>query len=389
MSSIRRTKRPKARLRLPTSLIEIFLILMIVISLSFFLFSVSFLAKNISFHQLQHLHEPREQSSRIAIKTSPSVKLSSSSFRCEDTGPFNEIVLRSERHMGSNFVNQIIKSNMIQGPRCCKDTAPLGQWKHGFLDGYNFRLNITQVLVVLSRDIFMWLPKLYNDSYCQGRSKNAFQYSTLDKRLGMGMGHLHDRNPRMKHKVRMERSQQNLKEGRRMMNSEIMKRHGRHGRHTQATFPKFLRTPYNCEDAGGFLDHETRNVIALRTSKYKNWMNRENPDYFTHNNIGCTTAYLTYESVVKDQAKTVGEMLKRFDLYNDTTDGFVDVKGYVKWKGELDEVYTEESRESTLKKHYTVDDIKFILSEIDLDFEVNVLNHNYDYVYDYLKKMDK
>ena len=268
------------------------------------------------------------------------------SYSCEDSEPFTEFVLVGERHTGTNFVTDIIEKNLKETLSHVKVNENIHQWKHGFLDGYNFRLKKNQALLVITRDVFTWLPKMYKESYCHGSSPLA-----INKYMS------------------------SIEKGNKKMDK----------RKAVNPFSSFIRHSYNCESWKGFLDRETRNLVALRTSKYKNWLNSENPDYFEQEHFGCSRAHLTYESIVEDQAKSVGDVLARFKMKKDNFDT---VDNYVKF-GKSNRKFYEPSTESILNKYYTVDDIKFVLSEIDLDFEANILNRKYDYVFDYLKVMDK
>jgi hypothetical protein len=88
------------------------------------------------------------------------------------SGPINgEIVLRGERHSGTNWIRKIISDNLVieestNKTKILMDSVDFG-WKHGFLypDGWGKPLSENEFLVIVTRDVFTWLPKIMKNAY--------------------------------------------------------------------------------------------------------------------------------------------------------------------------------------------------------------------------------
>ena len=76
-----------------------------------------------------------------------------------------EIVLKGERHSGTNWIRKIILQN-IQGENTIVRDSMHG-WKHGFLPpmGCCEPLSENEILVIVTRDVFTWLPKMMEETY--------------------------------------------------------------------------------------------------------------------------------------------------------------------------------------------------------------------------------
>ena len=104
---------------------------------------------------------------------------------CESQPPIQEIILKGERHSGTNWVTRLLEQN-IKGTieadqqslaelmeQNVQNTIQVDQssldigWKHGFLPplGWGRPLQQTDLLVVVTRDVFTWLPKMYHETY--------------------------------------------------------------------------------------------------------------------------------------------------------------------------------------------------------------------------------
>jgi hypothetical protein len=77
-----------------------------------------------------------------------------------------EIVLKGERHPGTNWITKIIWQNIQGENTIVKDSKSFG-WKHGFLPpvGWGEPLSENEILVIVTRDVFTWLPKMMNETY--------------------------------------------------------------------------------------------------------------------------------------------------------------------------------------------------------------------------------
>jgi hypothetical protein len=99
------------------------------------------------------------------------------------TGVVKEIIIKGERHTGTNWIESILRQNLYRSPpvfhkrqngekvykrekvervKVFKDSPKFG-WKHGFLPplGWGFPISESEVLLVITRDVFTWLPKMY------------------------------------------------------------------------------------------------------------------------------------------------------------------------------------------------------------------------------------
>jgi len=77
------------------------------------------------------------------------------------------IVLRGERHCGTKWIRSILEQNLRRSMYINQDDPKYG-WKHGFLPplGWGERIETESVLLlVVTRDIFTWLPSKQNRSY--------------------------------------------------------------------------------------------------------------------------------------------------------------------------------------------------------------------------------
>lgn len=300
----------------------------------------------------------------------------------------SEIIIRGERHSGTNWISDIIRKNRYD-VKILRDPYLTG-WKHGFLKPHEFGfmtpLKENHLLLVVTRDIFMWLPKFHRTTYC---------------------------NKAMK--------------GKQGVNS--------------TTFSEFIRNPYQCEcqPTAKQMDMPERcldymkkctgimesapNPIQLRTAKYKNWLQDipigSHPPFFDFGqksaNIGSSeidyNAYryhLRYESLLEDssssdnksnvsrQEKVIKEMMSRHCINQKSRRGrnidfseqeFQPILSHISYSAKKNRI---EKREATkfsaleemkeMLKVYTREDIKFVLEQIDSKFEAEVLGYTYDYV---------
>lgn len=135
---------------------------------------------------------------------------------CDDTvSPVSEIIIKGERHSGTKWIEGIISDNIFHAPRTrlprnqkrkrrdddeennendrespqsnllhhndgdkvkiYRDSPNFG-WKHGFLPpiGWGKPLGETELMIVVTRDVFTWLAKMYKvtyDEFMQEKSK--------------------------------------------------------------------------------------------------------------------------------------------------------------------------------------------------------------------------
>jgi len=218
-------------------------------------------------------------------------------------------------------------------------------WKHGFLnpgDGSLPTLFDGTAILVLTRDVFHWLPRMYKDPF----------------------GYLNDARDR--------------------------------------SFSEFIRTPYreqcfhfhekspefnrSCHNREWF--ETADNLIHARTLKYKNWIYVD-PRWF---GLEGTYAYsrrslVRYESLLKEgQEAVLGKFLGEHCVVRAGGE-FRPVVKHASYLGEehfRENAFVPETHEEVLKK-YTDDDLHFVLGQLDREFERNVLEYSYDYVEEYLR----
>ena len=108
---------------------------------------------------------------------------------------------------------------------------------------------------------------------------------------------------------------------------------------------------------------------------------------------------MKYESIVEDgQEESIGRILQQYGIMGGGgTSGrgekFQIISGYTKFQqsSPSSQVYVGDDVDKfqnngidLLRKYYTIDDLRFILETLDLDFERDVLNYSYDWVKYYI-----
>jgi hypothetical protein len=89
----------------------------------------------------------------------------------------NTIVFRGERHSGTKWIRSILEQNLKRSIYINQDDPKYG-WKHGFLPplGWGERIQSdTVLLLVVTRDVFTWLPKMYVEAYDKPTNKNRIK----------------------------------------------------------------------------------------------------------------------------------------------------------------------------------------------------------------------
>lgn len=260
-----------------------------------------------------------------------------------------EIVLKGERHSGTNFIERILQFNTsnLNTIAGVKGSAKFG-WKHAFLPplggkGRPFDPS-TETLVVITRDAFTWLAKMMEQTY----------------------------DP--------------------LMNA---KRAG--------GFSAFLRASYTniCQDDVGTMKGEdvcetAENLIQARTLKYKQWLS-DDPDRAMY--VGSREAFLQSRLHVRledvanrddgattrrRQRKFLADALRERCVQARTANEFRAVTyktthSMTPWHKKIDA--TKETKQMLAK--YTKEDLRFVLSQLDLEFERKI-GYDYDYIFEML-----
>jgi hypothetical protein len=276
-----------------------------------------------------------------------------------------EIVLKGERHSGTNWIRKIIWQN-IQGEsmKIYMDSEDFG-WKHGFLhpEAWGKPLSQNEVLVIVTRDVFTWLPKMMEQAYDP----------IMNRKRGQGIS------------------------------SYIRAEYGGICQPRKAkSCIEFNKNGSQYETAG--------NLIQIRTQKYKQWLSDDpsggtyigSKDSFLKNRI-----HLRLESLTADQnddengspisnkelqRRLIGDPLR--DRCVPMSDSFREVTTHTnQWASDKERNIKEQKtnknkinanqKKKKMLEMYSKEDLRFVLSQLDLEFEKQ-LGYDYSYVYEIL-----
>ena len=144
---------------------------------------------------------------------------------------------------------------------------------------------------------------------------------------------------------------------------------------------------YNDEDTPS--TEKADNIIQIRTQKYKQWLSQDIGYEKNRHHLRLESLYLytTNASATDVQSNFIGDPLNArcVPIISGKHD-FRAISDYTNWektkkvKG-FDPIVERES----LLRHYSKKDLCFVMSQLDLAFEEEILGYNYDYVYDLLK----
>jgi hypothetical protein len=251
-----------------------------------------------------------------------------------------EIVVKGERHSGTNWIRKIIWQN-IQGENTIVRDSMHG-WKHGFLPpmGCCEPLSENEILVIVTRDVFTWLPKMMEETY-----------------------------------------------------DPIM--NGKRGK----GFSSFIRAKY--EGKQSTPEKTADNLVQIRTQKYKQWLSDDpanatysgSKDSFLKNRIHLRLESLTTDQRIDDnngthvkelQHRLIGDPL--WDRCVLMADSFREVTSHTTWNGnqKKDKSKIDPLQEKKkMLEMYSKEDLRFVLSQLDLAFEKR-LGYDYSYVYEML-----
>jgi hypothetical protein len=342
---------------------------------------------------LPHDQQMHKLQKRIPFKPHPPMK------ECElllSPPTIQEVVIKGERHTGTNWIRHIVDQNVPDSVRVQQDSPEFG-WKHGFLPprGWGRPLNSeSQMLIVVTRDVFTWLQKMQKNTYdpfmnrytssnnnrTKKRVSNAIQSREMSKFLRVEYGALCQPQPHL------------MKNG---IQNEFCN--------------EFRETKWWGWGEDEYLPSETaRNVVQIRTEKYKQWLSdgleddivhiNGSKDLFIKNRLHVRLESLTFdkedlvqnvEDNVAVQWKVLGEPL--LERCIPVAEHFQAVVTHTKFddkqtKGQKTGKEFDAARErKNLLRKYSKSDLLFILSQLDMDFEKK-MGYNYDYVYDMLKE---
>lgn len=251
--------------------------------------------------------------------------------------PIQRIVsIRGERNSGTNLIRELINLNSINltwRVNRCVDADGVYGWKHGFLYPAD-KVRREDVVLVVARDAFAWLPSMYKAPYSRFIQKMSFS--------------------------------------------------------------RFLRTPFATECLMEEYYHwyttcqdhmeSTENVVKLRTEKYRNWT-KQNSAYFDFNSPTphSDRALIRLEDATAHAEKVFRALFVNYNISHDTSTDFEHVHGYVKYHNVASTTYLPKSRQEYLRQ-YSLDDLMHVLDSLDMELERKVLGYNYSYVYEYIRK---
>jgi hypothetical protein len=287
---------------------------------------------------------------------------------CPEARTRREIVIKGERHTGTNWIRGIIRENVSsQSVKIEQDSNDFG-WKHGFLppEGWGKPISNDEVLVVITRDVFTWLPKMVSESYDPFMNRKRHEGFSRFIRGKYG-GFCQPIDKRLR--------------------SSIQKQF----------CAKFKRTFFGLLDLEDFPAETADNLIKIRNQKYKQWLSDDpadgtylgSKDSFLKNRI-----HVRLESMVdgqidsgisaKDQRQLIGDPL--LDRCIPTAENFREVTDYTKWLGrKKNKTFNAHEEKNMLLENYSKEDLRFVLSQLDLEFE-NRIGYDYSYVYEMLNE---
>ena len=300
-----------------------------------------------------------------------------------------EIIIKGERHSGTNWITSIIDKNLRGGKRknFIGTDSPRHGWKHGLYPpiGVGQPFSRDEVRVVVTRDAFVWLAKMKEDVYepmFDPMRNQSFSDFIRSEYVSICFPENHK-------KCRKHNG------GRTYHDTRRVYREGGKLNVRYDPVPKNV-TPFERAD----------NLVQARTMKYKQWLNIDEPDNRTY--IGSrdefvdNTLHVRFESIVplyessngnstsrELQNKFIGEPLRKRCIRIADEDTFEERVKYTKFNPKTDKKLkpkfdTFKERKKMLAL-YSKEDLRFVLSQLDLDFERSI-GYNYDYVYDMIEK---
>jgi len=321
------------------------------------------------------------------------------------------ITIRGERHSGTKLVRAVVNSNVI-GLTGTNITEPDGLygWKHGFLRPNLEQIHESDRLIIVTRDVFQWLASMYTEPY------------KIDEKHNMAYGteYASFRTHRVGAKMFFKRAGISF--------SQFLRANWTDGCHEPFDYYKDCTYPFE----------SSKNVVQLRTEKYKNWLS-DDPQYFAFDSKPphANRALIRHETILElgQEIAMSNAISGQFGLDMKRGDAFKSFGGYVKMlrpdgkdyqrrrprihpgkrayksrergftrpgarvlleEDEMEEREMEERRRISSGKPYippsnayildkfSMDDVLFVLDNLDWEFETNVLNYTYDYALEYV-----
>ena len=293
---------------------------------------------------------------------------------------FKEIIIKGERHSGTNWIRSMLQHNVKEGIEVSQESMELG-WKHGFLppNGWGRPLTENDLLLVITRDIFTWLPKMAKQAYDDG----------MDKKRQLGFSRF----------IRTDYSALCHPQRKEMMGKP------------QSDYQMKFCTALSIEGTNS-IDHEedniaetAENLIQIRTQKYKQWLSEDlhrdtfvgSKETILQNRIHLRLESITEPEVLDNELDSKARVNSRQEravgvqlldhcvpMYED----FQEVTEHTSWRVyQSANKFNSEEEQELLLNRYTKEDLRFVLSQLDMEFE-RKLGYNYDYILERLEKDD-
>jgi len=283
---------------------------------------------------------------------------------------FKEIIIKGERHTGTNWVRSILEKN-VKGDIVVNQKSPDIGWKHGFLppEGWGRPIEDNDLLLVVTRDAFTWLPKIHMESY-----DDTFNAKKTHARFNKFI--------RMPYTAACQ---------------PMLIR----SKYQQAFCNKLAGNPFFAHDPHDIIAERAKNVVQIRTEKYKQWLSNEpgeeayrgsKHDYLlkrVHVRLEDLSDERYGKTAKERQERLIADPLwKRcIPVYGD----FQETIERTKWGGVRERhkgrSFDANKEKKTLLKRYSKEELRFVLSQLDMEFEKK-LGYNYDYVYRLLDSPD-
>ena len=277
---------------------------------------------------------------------------------------FKEIIIKGERHTGTNWVRSILEKN-VKGDIVVNQKSPDIGWKHGFLppEGWGRPIEENDLLLVVTRDAFTWLPKIHMETY-----DDTFNPRKMHARFNNFI--------RMPYTAACQPMQIRSK-------------------YQQAFCNKLAGNPFFAHDPHKIIAERAQNVVQIRTEKYKQWLSNEpgeeayrgSKDDYLLKRVHVRLEDLSDERYGKTAKERQERLIadKLWKLCVPVNGDFQETIERTKWEGDYRKrhqgrSFNTDKEKTALLKRYSKEELRFVLSQLDMEFEKK-LGYDYDYVY--------
>lgn len=265
-----------------------------------------------------------------------------------------------------------MEKNVEKGVKANQTSLDIG-WKHGFLPplGWGKPIEENELLLVVTRDVFTWLPKMFSMTYDpdMDNKRKKMRFSDFIRTDYTARCH-----PLPQDKKYAKQS------------------------HYQVPFCHSFAPNTWVQNLfyspGKVIAEKASNLVQIRTQKYKQWLSGDpSDDTFegSREKFLQQRMHISLENLTSHERKDVignGLTARCVPVYKD----FEDVIERTKWKGYKTKIWAGKKFDSQKEKQkllgrYSKSDLRYVLSQLDLEFEKQ-LGYNYDYVYELLERDD-